>query len=123
VDDITGILAIVFIFGWPGILIGMHMIRGQFNERHRRRERAAARRMYERVMHHKLEVIETALAMGYTHGQADLLDRRLEQLIGAERMKALLDPATPGIPSTGELPTDDDLKREIVEMRKEREKV
>jgi hypothetical protein len=123
VEDITGILAIVFIFGWPGILIGMHMIRGQFNERHRRRERAAARRMYERVIHHKLEVIETALAMGYTHDEVRQLDSRLEQLIGAERMKALLEGPTPGIPTTGELPVDDDLRREIVEMRKEREKV
>jgi hypothetical protein len=123
VEDLTGILAMVFIFGWPGILIGMHMIRSQINDRHRRRERAAARRMYERVIHHKLEIIETALAMGYSHGQVDLLDRRLEQLIGAERMKTLLDSGTPGIPTTGELPQDDDLSREIAQMRKERERV
>ena len=123
VEDLTGVLAIVFIFGWPGILIGMHMIRGQFQERHRRKERAAARRMYERVIHHKLEVIETALAMGFSHDQVKTLDQRLEQLIGAERMKSLLDDKTPGIPTTGELPVDDDLNREIVALRKERERV
>ena len=123
VDDLTGVLAIIFIFGTPAILVGMGMFRSHIGERHRRRERAAARRMYERVMHHKLEVIETALAMGFSHDQAKDLDRRLEQLIGAERMKTLLDPGTPGIPSTGELPTNDDLNREIVAMRKERERV
>jgi hypothetical protein len=122
-EDLTGALAIVFIFGWPGILIGMHMIARQANERHRRRERAAARRMYERVMHHKLDVIESALAMGFSHAQARELDQRLERLIGAERMKTLLDGPTPGIPTTGELPTDDEMRGEIEMMRRERERV
>jgi hypothetical protein len=123
VESLAGVLTIVFLFGSPAILIALGMLRGHVNQRHLRRERTAARRMYERVMHHKLEVIETALAMGYTVGEVRDLDARLERLIGAERMQALLDERTPGLPTTGELPSDDDLKSEIAAMRKERERV
>ncbi len=114
---------IAFLFGWPGVLILIQMIRSQVNERRRGRERIAARRMYERVIHHKLEVIEAALAMGYTHNEVKELDSRLERLIGVERMQALLDPKMPGVPTTGDLLSDDDLSREIRDMRKERERV
>ena len=122
-DGLDGLLAIIFIFGSPAILIGLWMLRGQIAEGNRRKERAAARRMYERVMHHKLDVIESALAMGFDSVQVKELDSRLTQLIGAERMKSLLDPATPGIPSTGELPSDEDMREEIEHLRRERERV
>jgi hypothetical protein len=120
--DQSVIMLLAFIFGWPAVLILVQQIRGQVNERQRRRERAAARRMYERVIHHKLEVIETALAMGYAQDDVRRLDSRLESLIGTDMLRTLLDSKTPGIPVTGELPSDDDLGREIREMRKERER-
>jgi hypothetical protein len=123
VDELTGVLAIIFIFGTPGLLIAFNMLRGNFAEKARRREREQARRMYERVMHHKLEVIETALAMGFGHDEVRALDARLERLIGADRMAALLDARTPGIPTTGHLPSNDDLESEIRALRRERERV
>ena len=62
-------------------------------------ERDKLRQMYERLALEKLDVIKTAVAMGYK--QADLadLDSRLEQVIGSEAMQRVLDGKS-AIPST-----------------------
>ena len=121
-DDLTGLMAVIFIFGTPAILVAMAMVRNQFAERHRRKERAEARRIYERLMHHKLDVVESALAMGYTRDEVAELDSRLERLIGAERMRTLLDPkeqALPVLPESAD--TDELLQREVAAIRRQRE--
>jgi hypothetical protein len=121
-DGLVEVLGLVLLFGWPGILIGMHMIRGQINDKHKRLERAEARRSYERLMHRKLDVVETALAMGYTRDEVKELDARLERLIGADKMKSLLDGTTPVAPELTELVSDDQLRAEIKAIRRERQR-
>ena len=66
-------------------------------ERLRARERAEARALYERVVREKLDVIKTAVTMGYSRQDLAALDARLEQLIGTDKLQALL--ATPDAPA------------------------
>lgn len=69
----------------------------------KRAERTDARKLYERLALEKLDVMKTAVAMGYAADDLAALDKRLERLIGAEELKALLEMQPLGIP-TG--PTD-----------------
>jgi hypothetical protein len=121
-DGVVEVLALVLLFGWPGILIGMYMLRLQGNERHKRKERAEARKIYERLMHHKLEVVETALAMGYTQTELQQLDVRLAALVGADKMRSLLDKdgLAPALRSQ-DLTGDAALEAEIRQLRKQRQ--
>jgi hypothetical protein len=64
----------------------------------RKTERAEARKMYERLAMEKLDVIKTAVAMGYGRDDLADLDSRLEQAIGADQMKMLRDGKTPKVP-------------------------
>lgn len=63
-----------------------------------RRERIQAREMYERIVNEKLDVIKTAVAMGRDDQEIDLLDERLERLIGSREMAKLLGKKKPGVP-------------------------
>jgi hypothetical protein len=45
---------------------------------------------YERLAKDKLEVIKTALAMGYNDADLEKLDARLEKLVGTEALAAIL---------------------------------
>ena len=74
----------------------------------RKTERAEARKLYERLALEKLDVIKTAVAMGYSREELADLDSRLERLIGAEQMKLLRDGKTPKVPMPEvDLPGDD----------------
>ena len=64
------------------------------------KDRADARALYERITNDKLEVIKTALAMGYNHNDLKDLDDRLEGLIGSEKLHNLLESDSPTAPST-----------------------
>lgn len=118
-DGVTEMLAVVFIFGWPGILIGMFLVRSHFNERFKRKERLEARRMFERLMHRKLDAVETALALGWTREELYQLDSKLERLIGADQMKGLLD-RLPTASEIRDIP-EDQLRAEISQIRKARQ--
>ena len=54
-------------------------------------EKAESRRLYERIAMEKLDIIKTAISMGYKTDELTELDRRLEMLVGADRMTELLD--------------------------------
>lgn len=54
-------------------------------------EREKMRKMYERITMEKLDVIKTAVAMGYQHSDLRELDTRLEEVIGSDAMRALLE--------------------------------
>jgi hypothetical protein len=87
----------------------------------KRRERENARKSYERIALEKLEVIKTAITMGYTHQELDALDHRLEKLIGADRLKTLLNDKEPGVPQAkGDL-LDTDLDAEIRRLQDARQ--
>jgi hypothetical protein len=107
-DDLTGVLAILFIFGTP-FLVSI-VIGGLWwlNVQGKRAERARARELYESLMREKLDVIKTAIAMEFSGQDLRALDARLEQLIGAENMRLLLDADLPGTPKgPGDVPDRD----------------
>ncbi|MCH7471911.1 hypothetical protein IIA79_03055 [bacterium] len=74
------------------------------------------RTTYERIVKEKLEVIKTALTMGYGENDLERLDARLENLIGREKLESLHE--------HGEIPiihadlADTDLLKEIERLQK-----
>ncbi len=90
-------------------------------ERIRAQDRADARALYERVTRDKLDVLKTAIAMGYTQQDLQALDARLEQLIGTEKLHALLqDPQVAAPLLTSQL-LDLDLAQELEQVKPRRE--
>jgi hypothetical protein len=61
-------------------------------------ERREARKLYERIATEKLDVMKTAIAMGYGHDDLRELDQRLQKLIGADEVAKLLEPGKPSVP-------------------------
>ena len=88
----------------------------------KRRERAVARQMYERLALEKLDVIKTAVAMGYEQDALDELDKRLEHLIGTDALQRLLDAQVPGVPETPGEMLRAELTEELARVRRERER-
>jgi hypothetical protein len=60
-------------------------------KRMRAAERREARQAYERLMMEKLDVLKTAVTMGYNNEELRELDARLEKLVGPDKLKAMLD--------------------------------
>jgi len=90
-------------------------------EKMRQAERDRARETYERLAKEKLEVIQTALTMGYQQTELDALDTRLEKLIGAEQLTSLLDKEVPEAPQVSADLMDAELAQEVerlAQMRK-----
>lgn len=117
-SDTIWILIPLFALAIPivAILVRPMTLRMQMSERER------ARKLYERVMMEKLDVIKTAVAMG--HGKQELveLDERLERLVGADKLADLLSESTPVMPQTasaGEF-SSADLDHELQDLRGER---
>src|SRR5438105_15164726 len=77
-----------------------------FRDRQQVQERNEARKMYERLAMEKLDVLKSALAMGYKSADLADLDNRLERLLGSDKMSTLLS-ATPLAPSTRDLAAAD----------------
>lgn len=89
-----------------------------FSESAKQHERIEARKLYERLALEKLDVIKTAVAMGYAQSDLGELDARLERLIGAEKLQQLLDPKTPGVPlAQGEI-LQAELTDELEQLRR-----
>ncbi len=84
-------------------------------ERIRAKDRAEARELYERVVCEKLDVIKTALAMGYNQQELKHLDQRLEQLVGTHKLQSLLEGQAAPIPSVELL--DADLAQELAAVK------
>jgi ABC-type multidrug transport system fused ATPase/permease subunit len=117
-----------------GLLIGMIAVVGglmipiiailmqPMKIRARQQDQREARQSYERIVREKLEVMKTAIAIGYSQSEMAELDRRLEQLIGADRIAGLLhdQPKTPAI--TQEL-LDADFQTEMQKIAKLRAKI
>lgn len=83
------------------------------------RERIEARKMYERIVRDKLDVMKTAIAMGFQDNELKELDARLERLVGSEKMQELLD-AKPSVPVAPTEALDAELTRELDAVRRMR---
>ena len=90
-----------------------------FSDAMRRRERVEARKAYQRLVEEKLDVIKTAIAMGYGDAELRELDARLEKLVGTEKLKELLE-VRPGVPVPDAELSDTDLAGELARARGER---
>jgi len=112
-DTLISILAILFLFGTPAILAAIGAVLWRLNTLSKYRERERARALYEKLMMEKLDVIKTAFAMGMQDNEIAQLDRRLEQLIGADSMRSLLDSNSPQPPQVTSDVVDTDLEAEI----------
>jgi hypothetical protein len=79
---------------------------GPLNNRIKAGERDRLRQMYERLALEKLDVIKTALTMGYKQDDLAELDSRLEAVIGSDAMARLLDGKNlaPGAAGKGAFP-------------------
>jgi hypothetical protein len=110
VEDITWTLVFLLFFGGP--LLGLLSVLGYLRARGsaERRERDTARQTYEKVMLEKLDVVKTAIVMGYSHNELAELDRRLATLIGEDRLKGLtVEKGKPTVPQVGSA----EIEREI----------
>jgi hypothetical protein len=120
-EDMTGILAIVLIFGTPLLIALVIALFVSFNNQQARAERERARRLFERLIDEKLDVIKTAVAMGFSRDDLSYLDQRLEQLIGTEQMQTLLDSRVPRTPPVNTEMQQADLDAELSAMRQQQE--
>ena len=84
-------------------------------------DRADARALYERITRDKLDVIKTALAMGYKQQDIKELDARLEELIGSDKLHALLDAQNTGVPPLKDELLDLDLSQELENLKRGKE--
>jgi hypothetical protein len=83
----------------------------------KQREREAARKMYERIVREKLDVMKTAITMGYQTNDLVDLDSRLEKLIGSEQLRSILSD-TPAVPMANAELMDSDLLSETQKVRR-----
>ncbi|MCB1186274.1 ABC transporter ATP-binding protein [bacterium] len=83
-----------------------------------RRERQEARAMYERIVREKLDVIKTAVAMGRDEDEIDMLDERLERLIGRREMSKLLGKKQPGVPEASHEVDSMDIDTELTRIKR-----
>lgn len=122
--DLVGVLALMIPLMALAIPIVAILVR-PYAEGRKIAERTAARKLYERLALEKLDVIKTAVAMGYTHDELKALDLRLEQLIGREQLQTLLSEKTPGAPTAPTEMQHAELTEEldaVRRMRAQREK-
>jgi hypothetical protein len=91
------------------------------NARAKYDDRREARRAYERLVIEKLDVIKTAVAMGYKDEELDALDRRLEKLVGGDKLGVLVDSKGKEIPAVTHELLDTDFDRELERVRQQRQ--
>lgn len=97
------------------------ILSGVYRDGMKREERNQARKLYERLAMEKLDVLKTAVAMGYAASDLAALDKRLEQLIGADDLKRLLDAKTPNAPIAPAELRQAELSDEIQQLQRVRE--
>jgi hypothetical protein len=84
------------------------ILTGPIMLRMKQAERREARKLYERIVMEKLDVMKTAVAMGFERNDLKDLDARLERLVGSDKLQGLL--AGKGAPDVPDSNTDSDLK-------------
>ena len=81
-------------------------------------EREEARKVYERIVMEKLDVMKTAISMGMAKSDLDALDSRLEKLIGKEKLEKLASEDIEVPEVTADL-LDTDLQHEIDRLQQQ----
>ena len=79
-------------------------------------EQRERRALYEKLALEKLDVMRTAMTMGYKEEELTRLDERLEKLIGSDKLQQLVDAGTLPV-STGDL-LDTDFHSEVDRLEK-----
>lgn len=87
----------------------------------KQRAQSEARRMYERLTREKLDILRSAVAMGYKSEELADLDARLERLVGPDKLAQILPDkgktattkSAPAVPKVPEL----DLEAEMEQIR------
>ena len=101
------------------------ILTGPISLRMKQAERREARKLYERIVMEKLDVMKTAVAMGIEQNDLKDLDTRLEQLVGSDKLEGLLSgkdaPAVPEVKPDSEM-LDADLAAEIDRLQRLRER-
>ncbi len=82
---------------------------------------AKALETYERLAKEKLEVIKTALAMGYKDDDLAALDARLERLVGRDKLAEILQGSGAAAMASADL-LDTQLDHEVERLRDLRQK-
>jgi hypothetical protein len=77
-------------------------------------ERDKALEVYRDLAKEKLDVMKNAIAMGYTESELESLDKRLEKLIGRDKLEEIIDG---GLPQADHDMLDRDLLRERQRLR------
>lgn len=101
------------------------ILTGPITLRMKQAERREARKLYERIVMEKLDVMKTAVAMGFEQNDLRDLDARLERLVGSDKLQGLLSgkeaPLPPAVMPENELP-DPDLDSEIERLQRRQAK-
>jgi hypothetical protein len=90
---LLGVGAMVAIIRWSGWVFHprrLGELRGAGLRAATQDERFKALEAYQQLASEKLDVIKTAIAMGYNEQELNRLDARLEQLIGADAVQKLV---------------------------------
>jgi len=82
---------------------------------------AKALETYERLAREKLEVIKTALTMGYSDDDLKRLDERLEKLIGKDKLAQIMRGDGPGAMADADL-LDTQLDHELERLKQLKQK-
>jgi len=80
-------------------------------------DRQKALQVYENLVTEKLDVLKTALAMGYSQDELARLDARLEQLIGKEQLQKLSRGEVPAVGTELDSVNLSDETRKLREMK------
>jgi hypothetical protein len=120
-DGILGLVAIVLIFGTP-LLITFAIITSSFlGNLLRQRDKENARKVYRDLLREKIDILKTAMLIEYRQDELGLLDRRLEQLIGEDKLRGLLLGDANQLKQAAEREQPIDLELELKSIRKIRE--
>jgi hypothetical protein len=118
-SSLIGFTAIILIFGMPLLIALVIAIVMLATHHSKRSERERSRKMYEELVKEKLGVLKTAIAMNYSRDDIAQLDRRLEEVIGTEKMASLLDNKTPHPPKITPEMAQADLLGDLEDIRQQ----
>lgn len=116
-----------FILGAIPITVLGAMLISRSNLKLRLMEQRKMLEAYTELMKERLDVIKTAIAVGYDQEDLVDLDLQLEELIGADEMRALINPKAPAVPTAPVVPAgqtrliDADIAAEIERLQQKRE--
>ena len=104
---------------WVVVLLAMSLLAGAYFNNVEIRQKNGIRQMYVDLVKEKLDIIRSALAMGYSDQALSELDQRLERLIGSEKMLQTLRTEGEALSvkvSDPKIP-DNDMEREVEQVK------